>query len=160
MKKFYLTVGGIITILGTGGAYNQFDVQIVTGDKIIVFDTKVECRERKAEIIEMFEDQKLNPDQAFILKAFEEQDCGIIFEESVPLGAAQMTVTESTIYYTKDNYNERKDTLYKKTKADPDGLDLFELRELTGILNEEIKDRGEVNISDFTPKGLILELEK
>ena len=160
MKKFYLTIGGILTILGSGGAYNEFDVQIVTGDKIIVFDTKTECRERKAEIIEMFESKELKPDQAFVLKAFEDQDCGIIFEKSVPLDAAQMTVTESNIYYTRAKYNERKNDLYKKTKADPEGLGLFELRELTGILNEELKGRGDVNIKNFTPEGIIIELEK
>jgi len=160
MKKFYLTLGGILTILGSGGAYNEFDVQIVTGDKIIVFDTKTECRERKAEIIEMFESKELKPDQAFVLKAFVDQDCGIIFEKSVPLDAAQMTVTESNIYYTRAKYNERKNDLYKKTKADPHGMTIFEQRELIGIVNEEMKKNGSQRVKSLSPHDIVIELEK
>ena len=160
MKKFYLTVGGILTILGSGGIYNDFDVEIVFGQKVIVFDTKSECNDRKKEIIEMFDKKELKPDQAFVLKAFASQSCGSILENDVPQSVNDMTVTDHSVYYTKAKYNQRKNALFEKTKATPHNITVFELFELTGILNEEIKSRGNISPKSITPLEIILALEK
>ena len=159
MKKFYLAIGGILTVLGAGGIHNELDVEIMAGQKVITFETKSECRETKSEIIKLFAGKNLKPEEAFMVKAFADQSCGSLFEASVPKDIADMTVTNTNVYYTKDQYSKRKNELFSKTKKSPNEITIFELRELTGIMNIEIKERGGLTVDKISPGGVISALE-
>ena len=137
MKKFTLVLGGILTLLGTGTTYNNYDVEIIAGEKVIVFETKQECKTAKEELISLFDQKKLDPDQGFIVKAFKTQSCGLL-EDDIPQSADEMTVTENKVYYTKQKYLDKKNELYDKVLYYPEELALFEQMELVGIVNEEL----------------------
>jgi hypothetical protein len=161
MKKYFLTASGILSLLAAGAGYNNLDVHIsVSGEKVIVFETKTECLKAKKGIINIFKKKELTPDQGFVLEAFNGQSCGIILEEGVPDMVNMMTVTESKVYYSPSDYSKRKDSLYKKSKENPTNMTIFEQRDLIGIVNEEMKRAGKKGYKSISTNDIVIELEK
>ena len=134
IKKWTITIGAcLISLLGANQVNNQFEVEInLDGSNQLVFETRLDCVAAKDELIVLFEQQNLTPKQAYALKAFQDENCGVFLESSVPLGAGELIVGPEYIYYSVEQKNARKVEIVAKGT-----LSWLEKREAIGILQAE-----------------------
>ena len=151
MKKWSIAIGTcLLSLIGADQVNNQFEVEIALDDtNQLVFETKSKCEEVKNELIDIFEgEKKLTPDQAVMLKIFQNEQCGVLFEKKVPLGALEIIIAPDYTYKTLEIKNTRKSELTNKYNAKT-LTDFREKRELIGIIQVEkqpVEFTGQFNL--------------